>query len=132
MFSPILRLDHLSIDKQDAGEAQGSIVVSTAFTVDDCWADPGRDFSTSMILERLAGLSAPAGLLLLDNLEELWAWLWTGDCDCGIEVDASCGVLSDVSSDSFHHWLRQIVDIVGVMMNRDLGRSIIVPICTHD
>ena len=89
-LGPVVVWDHLSVDEQDTGEAQGTIVVSITAFIDDCRADPGRDFSTSMILERLAGLSAPAGLLLLDNLEELRTWLRTADCDCWIEVDASC------------------------------------------
>ncbi len=132
VIGPVVVWDHLAVDEQDAREAQGTIVVLISFTIDDCRADPGRDFSTSMILERLAGLSAPAGLLLLHKLEELRAWLWTGDCDCWIEVDTSCGILSDVSSDSFYYWLRQIVHILGVTMNRDPRRSNIVPICIHN
>ncbi len=80
--------DHLAIDEQDAGEAQGTIVVWISVCIDDCRAEPGGDFSANMILECSAGLSAPAGLLLFDTLKEVMARLWAGDCDCRIEVEA--------------------------------------------
>ena len=70
-FGPVVVWDHLAVDEQDACEAQGTIVVSIPVSIDDCRARPGRNFSASMILERLAGLSAPPGLLLLDKFEEL-------------------------------------------------------------
>ena len=86
--------DHLSVDEQDAGEAQGTIVVLIPATFDDVGADPRRDFSADRVFECTAGPLAPARLLLFDTLEELRTWLWTGDCDCWIEVHASCGFLS--------------------------------------
>lgn len=129
---PVVVWDHLAVDEQDASETQGTIVVSTAFTVDDCWADPGRDSSANRVLECAAGLSAPVGLLLLHKLKERRTWLRAGDRDCWIEVDASCGVLCYVSNDSSYDWLRQIAHILGVTMNRDLGRSIIVPFRIHN
>ena len=131
-IGPVVVWNHYAVDEQDAREAEGTIVVLIAFAIDDCWADPGRDLSTSMIRERLAGLSAPAGLLLLHTLEELRDWLWTGDCDCWIEVHASCGVLFHMNNDSFDHLLGQLIDVREVTMNCDSGRSIIVPFCIHN
>ncbi len=132
VLRPVVVWDHLAIDEQDSRETQGTIVVSITATLDDVGARPGRDFSADRLFECTAGLSAPSVLLLLDKLEELGTWLWTGNRDCWIEVDTSCGVLFHVSSDSFYHWLRQIVHICRVTINCGLGRSIIVPVCIHD
>jgi len=132
VLGPVVVRDHLAIDEQDSREAQGTIVVFITATLDDVGARPGRDLSADRVFECTAGPLAPVGLLLLDKLEELGTWLWTGNRDCWIEVDISCGVLFHVSSDSFYHWLRQIVHICRVTMNRDPGRSIIVPVYIHD
>ena len=66
VLGPVVVWDHLAVDEQDAGEAQGTIVVFITTTLDDVGARPGRDFSADRVFECTAGLSAPTGLLLLD------------------------------------------------------------------
>lgn len=124
--------DYLAVDKQDAGETQGTIQVSSVLVADPfASADPMAGPASNPTWKCLARLSAPTGLFIFDDTKKLRLETWTGNRDDWVEVDASRWILLQRCCDSFPDILCQSVHVDEMTMDLDFRFGFVV-VRIHD
>lgn len=89
-------------------------------------ANPTAGSASDISWKCFAGLSAPSGLFVSDDLKERRQGTWTGHRDYRIEVDATRWILLQCCCDSLPDIFRQGVHVDEMTMDLDLRFGFVV------